>query len=404
MDKINLQASAPYMSEPIRNEASSPNNVAHCFDKLTESQVEKAFVRAPEKFFGREIKINVAERTLEEKSQNQIVRTAFQEELQKTFGAIFTEYLYPKENHEKMLEIGAPLTPVQAAEIKKRGEEMLEVLTEWCKGSLSDEAKKLPKPDLLDLAMIHYARKQEEKGSQEGNGITGFLPHVARAVGGGAMAAFAVATMGHLTPTDIFFLVDLLNNKKLSKGIENFITAKLLQHIEHHLEAYLKERSRSSDPLSRQEEEALRKLLTGETKSFSHESAYPSTKSGVIHTTDILIGGAAIHTPLDAVKVIFQGATFDTMAHNQLFRDGVVAVIESIQKIQEVSSKREASALELSKIKKAIDAAGKTASVIPVEQAKTQTPKNFQEERRAEMKGAPVKKESVLRPPWRRGI
>ncbi|MCX6957521.1 MAG: hypothetical protein NT164_03170 [Verrucomicrobiae bacterium] len=58
--------------------------------------------------------------------------------------------------------------------------------------------------------MIKYANKQEAAASEQ-SGIMDLLPHAAKVVGGGAMVTFAVATKGHLSPADIFFLLDLLS-------------------------------------------------------------------------------------------------------------------------------------------------------------------------------------------------
>ncbi len=393
---------------PLSDNRASPSTVTHHQDgeeELLNVSVHNAsFIEAPQKFFGKYLALNVEGRTAEEKEANCKVRKEFNEKLHEFFGAVLTEYLYPKENHGQMLEQGAPLTPRQAQEIVKKGVEMLDTLAEYCKQSLAAEAERQTQPDLLDQAMIHYAKKIKEQTLQQDGQTMGFLSHAGRVVGGSAVAGFALFTMGHLTPTDIFFLADLLSNKQISKGIEKFITAKLLEHMEYHLEAYLREQREASSPLSNAEEQHLRELLKGSLQSFSHESAYPSAKSGAIHTAALGMGLAPVNTPFDALKVIFQGETFTTGAHNQLFRDGVTAVIESIKAIQDMTSKKEASIAELVKIEKAITTAGKQVAANITEEAGAEILSDVKNQPSVSNGMASITKKTTIPPPWRRGI
>ncbi len=365
-------------------------------EDLTVSHKGSPFIEAPQKFFGKYLKINVEDRGLEEKEANRNIRTEFHGNLHAFFGPILAEYLYPQETHEEMLEKGTPLVPSQAEKIVNKGIEMLNTLTEFCKQCLSEEAKPQTQSTLLDQAMIRYAHQQEAVVAKRDSMID-LLPHAARAIGGGAMAIFAVATLGHLTPTDIYFLADLLSSKKLSKSIEDFITARLSEHIKSHLETYIREQENSLNPMSSQEEARLRELLLGETRHFSHESAYPSAKSGAIHTAALVMGMAPIHTPLDAVKVIFQGESFDTGAHNQIFREGVTAVIDSITRIQGAISEANVSSEELLKVKKAIDTASQKISTM--RESEVQPQKLFKNQATS---GSD--KKDVLRPHLKKGI
>lgn len=414
--------SGDYQQEPTARKAggsASPNTVTHDHSVASEqsavNQAGAVFIKAPQKFFGKFFEVNVAERTPEEKEANQAVRTEFRGTLHEFFGPVLAEYLYPHEEHEKLFQEGAPLTPQQAQKLVNKGMEMVDALAEYCKQYLDDKTRvSSSQRDQLDYAMISYAQDQEAASKE--NGMMDLLPHAAKVVGGGAMAAFAVATMGHLTPTDIFFLVDLLSSKKLSKGIENFITTRLLQHIESHLESYLQEERAGREAKLRQElptakeavikgmldqeDHNLEKLLTGNTQSLSHDAAYPSAKSGAIHTADLMIGGGAgiVHTPLDAVKFIFQGEAFTTGAHNHLFRDGVTAVIENVKKIQESVSKTKISTEELSKIKKAI------ATAQQIEGNGTWTDVEDQKSLKASAAPAAKKQGRVFRAQLTRGI
>lgn len=392
--------------ERVAHEAegsASPNTVTHDHPVTSEkSAVDKGgavFIKAPQKFFGKFLEVNVEKRTPEEKEANQAVRTEFRERLHGFFGPILTEYLYPRETHEQTLQEGAPLTPQQAQKIVSKGMEMVDALAKYCEPYLdADPEKSSPQADQLDQAMMRYADEQEAAGSNKGSYID-VLPHAASAIGGGAMAAFAVATMGHLSPTDIFFLVDLLSSKKLSKGMEDFITTRLLQHMEYHLESYLEERRDSRQPLSVEEEAELRSLLTNRTQLLSQDYSSPSAKSCAIRTANLSIGGGShIHNPIDAINYIFLSPLEGVSAggaHNRLFRDGVTAVIENVKKIQESVSKTETSTEELSKIKKAIttacEGAGTWREVEDQETVKTNA-------------AAPSKKKGLLPPPWRRGI
>lgn len=396
-----------YSKEPFREGGLSPASVADHIvtsKKLDESQVKKTFIEAPQKFFGKYLEINIAKRTPEDKEANQAIRTEFDENLNAFFGPVLAEYLYPQEKHQQFLQKGAPLTPQCAQKIVSKGMEMMEALADSCKKSLADNAEKSSQPDLLDQAMIRYADEQEAIAAKQG-GIIGLLPQTAKALVGGAMVGFAVATMGHLTPTDIFFLADLLADKKLSKSIENFITVRLVEHIQHHLEFYLEKRRNSQDPLTTEEEGRLRELLLGKTRSFSHESAYPSAKSGAIHTAALAIGLAPVQTPIDALKVIFQGETFATMGHNQLFRDGVIALIDNVKQIQESMSKRTVTTEELSKIKNAIAGAAQKAAAALAEGEGDGIWRDVSDKETLKSSGASVgQKKSALPPPWRRGI
>lgn len=405
----------------------SPNTVACDPLKASQESVVRQsgmdFIKAPQKFFGKFFEINVEKRTAGEKEANQAVRAEFYETLHTFFGAVLAEYLYPNEQHDQTLREGAPLTPQQAQKIVGKGMEMMEGLAKYCEHYLEDDPKNSSQADRLDQAMSRYAEEQEA-GLSNQNGMVDLLPHAAKAIGGGAMAAFAVATMGHLTPTDIFFLVDLLSSKKLSKGLENFITTRLLQHMESHLESYLQEGRANRELLLKQqlptahpsvikkmldnEDDNLRKALTGKTQSLSHDQAYPSAKSGAIHTADLMVGGGEgiARTPFEALKFIFQGESFMTGAHNQLFRDGVTAVIENVKKIQDAASKTEISTQELSKIKKAIATAREQASTIDIPAEAAATWRDVPDQEPLKTKIAPTKgkKEKVFRPQWTRGI
>ena len=366
---INLSHETPFFGDcpqdptPRQSEgAASPNTVTDDYSVFSKKspvdQAEAAFVKAPQKFFGKFLEFNVAKRTTEEKEANQALRKEFHETLHHFFGPMLAEYLYPDEAHKKVFQEGVPLTPQQAHKIVTKGVEMMDVLAKYCQHYLDDEEENgLSQADRLDEAMLRYANEQEALASKESSTI-GLLPHAAKVVGGGAMAAFAVATMGHLSPSDIFFLLDLLSSKKLSKGIEDFIKAKLMQHIEYHLESYLEEQRESRHPLSPQEEANLRHELNLTTESFNRESVSPTVKSEIIRAGDLSMeGGSDVHNPIEAVNYIFLSPLENITAggaHNKLFRDGVTAVIENVKKIQDSLSKTEISMEELAKIKKAI--------------------------------------------------
>ncbi|MBX9578383.1 MAG: hypothetical protein K2W97_07920 [Chthoniobacterales bacterium] len=398
--------SRDYPQESTAHQAegsASPNTVTHDHPVTSEkSAVDKegaVFIKAPQKFFGKFLEVNVVKRTPEEKEANQAVRTEFQEKLHGFFGPILTEYLYPRETHEQTLQEGAPLMPQQAQKIVSKGIEMMDALAKYCEHYLDDDAEKSSsQADRLDQAMMRYANEQDAAASKKGSYID-VLPHAASAIGGGAMAAFAVTTMGHLAPADIFFLVDLLSSKKLSKGMENFITTRLLQHIAHHLESYLEERRDSRQPLSAEEEAGLRSVLKNHTQVLSQDYSSPSAKSCAIRAANLSMGGGSdIHHPIDAINYIFLSPLEGVSAggaHNRLFRDGVTAVIENVKKIQESVSKTESSTEELLKIKKAIttacEGAGTWREVEDQETVKTDA-------------AAPAKKKGLLPPPWRRGI
>lgn len=402
MSMISLH-SDPYQGEPtIRS--SSPSGVADFSVNIEGSErVNSGFISAPKLFFGKYLAMNVQERGENEVEANQNVRVEFHDSLHAFFGPVLAEYLYPQEQHEEFLQKGAPLTPQHVAKIIEKGINMLSSLAEYCRICLDSNSEKLSQADLLDQAMIHYAKKQEELALKEQSGVMNMLPYAAGAFVGGAQAAFAVYTMQHLTPTDIFFLVDLLANKKLSKSMETFITAKLVQHIEQHLEAYFEEQRIASHPLNNQERNRLREQILGQAHSFSHDAAYPSAKSGAIHTAALAMGMAPVDNLLDAVKVIFQGETFTTGAHNQIFRDGVTSLIENIKKIEDSISKTKASAEELSRIQKAIQVAGKRAELVLEKTTQAPANSNNQERVGAGNQGASVKV-NPLPPPWRRGM
>ena len=350
---------------PQRRGAASPTSISDdpllASEALVADKVGTAFIKAPQKFFGKFLEVNVAKRTTGEKEANQAVRAAFHKALHDFFGPILAEYLYPVEGHEKIFQEGAPLTPQQAQKIVNKGVEMMDVLAKYCELCLDGDAQQgSSQAGQLDQAMIRYVGKQEALPSKE-SGIMDILPHAARALGGGAMAAFAIATMGHLSPSDLFFSLDLLSSKKLSKGIEDFIKTRLVQHIEHHLESYLQERRELRQPLSAQEEVMLRDALRSKAESLNRESAYPTVKSEMIRAGNLSMEGVTdIHNPIEAINYIFFSPLEHISAggaHSQLFRDGVTAVIENVKKIQEAVSKTETSAEELAKIKKAIEIA-----------------------------------------------
>lgn len=409
---MNLSLAKPYPGDYSQELAAhqadgstSPNTVIHdhsvASENLAVHQAGAVFIKAPQKFFGKFLEINVEERTAEEKEANKAVRTEFHGKLHDFFGPVLAEYLYPKETHEQTLQEGSPLTPQQAQKIVNKGMEMVDALAKYCEHYLDDGSEQSPlQPDQLDQAMMRYADEQEAIASKQ-SGIMDLLPHAAKAVGGGAMAMFAVITMGHLTPTDIFFLVDLLSSKKLSKGIENFITTRLLQHVEYHLESYLQERRESRQPLSAQEEANLRDLLTNKTRSLSQDSAYPSIKSAATRAATLSMQGTAdVHSPVDAMNYIFLSPLEGVSTgggHGRLFRDGVTAVIENVKKIQESVSKTEPSAEELSKIKKAIATARQQIEG-------DGTWRDVEDQKPLKTDIAPTKKKAILPPPWRRGI
>lgn len=411
---LNNFASPDYPCESTAHRedgAASPNTVTYdhsvASEKLVAPQLEVGFIQAPEKFFGKFLKVNVAERTADEKEANKAVRMEFNETLHNFFGPVLAEYLYPKEMHDQALQKGSQLTLQQAQKIVNRGIEMCETLAKYCEHYLDDSSEKnLSQADRLDQAMIRYANQQETDASKQ-SGLINLLPHAAKAVGGGAMAAFAFATMGCLNPTDIFFLLDLLSDKQLSKGIEDFIKARLIQHVERHLESYLQERTESTHPLSREEEARLRHMLKRSTESLNQESVYPTVKSEIIRAEDLSMGGGGdIHNPIEAINYIFlsplehisQGS-----AHSRLFRDGVTAVIEGVKKIEEVASKTETSTQELSKIKKAIATARQQAA-IAAEQNDAAAWRDVEDQESVKTDTTSVKKKILLPPPWRRGI
>ncbi|MBM3857256.1 MAG: hypothetical protein FJ390_04755 [Verrucomicrobia bacterium] len=399
-----------YSEERLNDGSVSPKSVADrsvISGKLAESATAKTFIEAPQKFFGKYIELDVGKRTLEEKEANQAVRKEFHGNLHAFFGPLLAEYLYPQEQHEKFLQKGAPLTPEFAQKIVSKGMEMMEALANSCIESLGDEAKKLSQPDLLDQAMVRYADEQEALVAKQG-GIIDVLPHTAKAVAGGAMAAFAVATMGHLTPTDIFFLADLLADKKLSKSIENFITARLVQHIEHHLESYLEERRSSNTPLSMEEEKSLRTLLMDRSFYFSRESAAPAATSVMIRAENLSVGGGTdVDTPIGAINYILfspMESVSGSGAHSRLFRDGVTMLIGNIKKIQDSMSETTVSAEELSKIKRAIAVAGKKAAAAVAEQGNAGTWRDVSDQELPPISTLAAAKNKTLPPPWRRGI
>lgn len=398
--------SGDYLQELTAYQAkgsASPSTVTYDHPVTSEkSAVDKAgavFIKAPQKFFGKFLEVNVEKRTPEEKEANQAVRTEFHETLDDFFGPVLTEYLYPTETHEQALKEGAPLTPQQAQKIVKKGEEMMDALAEYCEHHLDDDSGTSPsQADQLDQAMIKYANKQEAAASEQ-SGIMDLLPHAAKVVGGGAMVTFAVATKGHLSPADIFFLLDLLSSKKLSKGIEDFIKTRLMQHMEHHLESYLQERRESGQSLSPQEEAMLRNALQLNAESLNRESTYPTVNSEIIRAGDLSMeGNSDVHNPIEAINYIFlsplEGVS-TSGAHNRLFRDGVTAVIENFKKIQDVVSKTKTSVEELSKIKKAIATACEGAG----------TWRDIEDQEPVKIDIAPTKKkEKVFRAQWTRGL
>ncbi|MEI6417377.1 MAG: hypothetical protein WCO92_06620, partial [Verrucomicrobiota bacterium] len=305
--------SGDYQQELTAHQAegsASPTSITHdhplASKQLAADKTGTVFIKAPQKFFGKFLEVNVEKRTAEEKEANQAVRQEFHETLDDFFGPVLTEYLYPTETHEQTLKEGAPLTPQQAQKIVNKGEEMMDALAEYCEHHLDDDSGTSPsQADQLDQAMIKYANKQEAAAS-EYSGIMDLLPHAAKVVGGGAMVTFAVATKGHLSPADIFFLLDLLSSKKLSKGIEDFIKTRLIQHMEHHLESYLQERRESGQSLSPQEEAMLRDALKLNAESFNRESANPTVKSEIIRAGDLSMeGNSDVHNPIEAINYIF---------------------------------------------------------------------------------------------------
>ena len=127
--------SGDYMQELTAHQAegsAAPSTVTHDHPVTSKkSAVDKegaVFIKAPQKFFGTFLEVNVAKRTPEEKEANQAVRTEFKEKLHGFFGPILTEYLYPRETHEQTLKEGAPLTPQQAQKIVSKGMEMVDAL------------------------------------------------------------------------------------------------------------------------------------------------------------------------------------------------------------------------------------------------------------------------------------
>lgn len=383
---------------------SSPRSVADVSVTIEGSEAANSnFIRAPKLFFGKYLAMNVQKRGQDEVEANQNVRVEFHGNLHAFFGPVLAEYLYPQEQHEEFLQKGSPLTLQHAQQIVHKGIEMMEALAESCMKCLGDEAKKLSQPDLFDQAMIRYADEQETLLAKQG-GIIDLLPDAAKAVAGGTMAAFAVATMGHLTPADIFFLVDFLNDKKLSKGIEDFITTRLVQHINYYLEEYLQERRNSKQPFTLEEEKSLRELLTSNTQLLSRDYVAPSTRSAGIRAANLSMEGSTHFN--DALNYIFLSPLESVnagSAHSRIFRDGVTALIENIKKIEDSISKTRASAEELSRIQKAIQVAGKRAEL--VREKTTQAPTNSKNQERvgAGNQGASIKA-NPLPPPWRRGM
>ncbi|MCX6956929.1 MAG: hypothetical protein NT164_00040 [Verrucomicrobiae bacterium] len=197
----------------------------------------------------------------------------------------------------------------------------------------------------------------------------------------------------------LHFTFETASSKKLSKGIEDFIKTRLMQHMEHHLESYLQERRESGQSLSPQEEAMLRNALQLNAESLNSESTYPTVKSEIIRAGDLSMeGNSDVHNPIEAINYIFlsplEGVS-TSGAHNRLFRDGVTAIIENFKKIQEAVSKTETSTKELSKIKKAIATACEGAG----------TWRDVEDQEPVKIDIAPTKKkEKPFRAQWTRGL